>query len=369
VRRQYSSVTLIFTSSAASALAAGSAFGLAVRAWDGSGLATGGRAWCGPGCGSWGLLYFLSLHSCECWCSDLGGYAVSIVDLTCCDTSGVTCRVDRILLYSVSDLCLAWYRTLSLSLSTVWWPGEVALVLLLVLLFVECVCPYCFAAAVLVESGLRFRDDPRARLHLAVLCCGPAAPRGLTFFNPAHQVCATLLSEAEVCCSTLHPKRNSRLFCQRPGSFPKDTTRPLTPPRTPQTCISTLHHAPTLHHAYSPPHNLPPHNLLSTPHVLFTSTYTLHPLPTLHCASLHPYCPPAPTPAGHLLSAAHLLSTAHLRVLSTAHLLSPPRTHVLSAPRLLSACLPLQPPSLGWPLDPPHARPGTRLGAGAHCVS
>ena len=189
--------------------------------------------------------------------------------------------------------------------------------------------------------------------------------------NPAHQVCATLLSEseAEVCCSTLHPKRNSRLFCQRPGSFPKDTTRPLTPPRTPQTCISTLHHAPTLHHAYSPPHNLPPHNLLSTPHVLFTSTYTLHPRPTLHCASLHPYCPPAPTPAGHLLSAAHLLSTAHLRVLSTAHLLSPPRTHVLSAPRLLSACLPLQPPSLGWPLDPPHARPGTRLGAGAHCVS
>ena len=54
--------------------------------------------------------------------------------------------IDRILLYSVSDLCLAWYRTLSLSRSTVWWPGEVALVLLLVLLFVECVCPYCFAA-------------------------------------------------------------------------------------------------------------------------------------------------------------------------------------------------------------------------------
>ena len=89
--------------------------------------------------------------------------------------------------------------------------------------------------AVLVESqdhrGLRFRDDPRARLHLAVLCCGPPAPRGLTrrgltFMNLAHQVCATLLSEAEVCCSTLHPKRNSRLFCQRPGSFPKDTTRP-----------------------------------------------------------------------------------------------------------------------------------------------
>jgi len=30
--------------------------------------------------------------------------------------------------------------------------------------------------------------------------------------NPAHQVCATLLSQAEVCCSTLHPKRNSRLY-------------------------------------------------------------------------------------------------------------------------------------------------------------
>ena len=53
--------------------------------------------------------------------------------------------IDRILLLCLADLCLAWYRTLSLSLSTVWWPGEVALVLLLVLLFmpiaVECVCP------------------------------------------------------------------------------------------------------------------------------------------------------------------------------------------------------------------------------------
>ena len=153
--------------------------------------------------------------------------------------------------------------------------------------------------------------------------------------NPAHQLCATLLSEAEVCCSTpsVTPgcSAKTRVISQRHNQAPYAATHAadlyIDSPRT-------LHHAPTLHHAYSPPHNLPPHNLLSTPHVLFTSTYTLHPRPTLHCASLHPYCPPAPTPAGHLLSAAHLLSTAHLRVLSTAHLLSPPRTY--SPPRACS---------------------------------
>ena len=195
MRRRYRSVTLIFTSSAASALAAGSALGLAVKGM--------GRGWLG---GRWARVVRVRF-----------GVGLGVVVLS------------LFTLASVSVILAGMrYRLFSFR----------SYMLLLVLAFAHSHFRSYLSCCVLTDRILlllilcllRFRDDPRARLHLAVLCCGPPAPRGLTrrgltFMNPAHQVCATLLSEAEVCCSTLHPKRNSRLFCQDPSHFPK--TQPV----------------------------------------------------------------------------------------------------------------------------------------------
>ena len=90
----------------------------------------------------------------------------------------------------------------------------------------------------------------------------------------------------------------------------------LTPPRTPQTCISTLHVLSTTH-------------LLCTAHLLSTPTYS----------------PPQPISTAHLLSTGHLLSPP--RAYSQPRTYSPPRTYhpprtfspprpILSIPDLLS---------------------------------